>query len=175
MFCNGSSSKTVAAEKIQPNPTQWEGMGGVMGNNACLDLAMTSQSPPAFSIYVCPTPNGASEISNYLPSNFCQAEQAGNCFPAGTAIDKSLNIYYVDPVNAQLVECTEASSWQTCIVLARELCPCGLRANRALSKGVNVLCHGLGYGHLLRQSVEGDQFEAFSDFKSRPAAGQRGG
>ena len=81
VFCNGSSSKTVAAEKIQPNPTQWEGMGGVMGNNACLDLAMTSQSPPAFSIYVCPTPNGASEISNYLPSNFCQAEQAGQLLP----------------------------------------------------------------------------------------------
>ena len=117
-FCSGGVSKTLVAHKLSPDPSQWQGMGAVIDTNGCLDLAMTSQSPPAFSIFECVAPTGAAlEVSNPLPSSFCKAEQTGLCFPAGTAIDKNLNLYYVDPVNGQLVECTRLSMWNTCSAL----------------------------------------------------------
>ena len=52
-----------------------------------------------------------------LPSSFCSTEPRGFCEPIGTALDSSLNLYYVDYANAKLVECTASSVYQTCMNL----------------------------------------------------------
>jgi hypothetical protein len=94
-------------------------MGEITASNGvggqCLYLMMTSQSPAAYSLYGCVTPSGVSGGAfGYLPSAFCQSQQDGACVPAGTAIDKSQNLYYVDPVNEKLVECSASSNYQSC-------------------------------------------------------------
>jgi hypothetical protein len=94
------------------------GMGGVKTTTFGLVLVLTNTNG---ALWICKhaTSSGCGSKSKFitLPSSFCSTEPKGSCNPDGTALDKSLNLYYVDSANVQLVECTASSHYQSCSVL----------------------------------------------------------
>jgi len=63
--------------------------------------------------------NGCALESTFilLPASFCKTTPAGECSPYGIALDKSLNVYFVDVANDDVTECTNASHYTDCFVI----------------------------------------------------------
>ncbi len=118
VYCAGGTATTIATN---PEPSApWDGMGGVISPIYGIVLALTSYAPtPGSGVWLCFTAtsfgcnSGTSQFIT-LPSSFCSTEPAGYCEPIGTALDSSLNLYYVDYANAKLVECMYSNTYQTC-------------------------------------------------------------
>jgi len=95
------------------------GMGGIKTKAQGLVLALTSFSFPGLWLCYNATTSGCGSKSAFisLPSSFCSSQPTHGCSASGTALDKSLNLFYVDAINADLVECTASSGYQSCKVL----------------------------------------------------------
>lgn len=52
-----------------------------------------------------------------FPASYCSTLATGTCNPYGTALDSSLNVYWVDPQNDVFSECTSISNYSTCFSL----------------------------------------------------------
>jgi hypothetical protein len=127
VFCNASThaSKTIAFAPSGGSGGGYSGMGGVTTSTFGLVLALTDDnyasqlSGPGLWLCKHASTSGCGKQSSFifLPSTFCSSEPARRCFPTGTALDSSLNLYYADPDNAQVVECTAASKYQSCTSL----------------------------------------------------------
>ena len=118
VFCGGGNSNLIASSPYGTAP--WDGMGGVKTKTDGIVLALTNYATPGLWICYGATSAGCSSTSGFinLPASFCSSEPKGYCDPQGTALDKSLNLYYVDYDNAKLVECTASSGYQSCSNLA---------------------------------------------------------
>jgi hypothetical protein len=117
-FCSGGNSKIVATVPTGAPSLGYFGMGGIKTTTSGLVLALTNTEG---GLWICKhaTASACGSKSKFitLAPAFCRTEVAGYCNPDGTALDKSLNLYYVDSVNVQLVECTASSYYQHCSVL----------------------------------------------------------
>ncbi|MFI5421424.1 MAG: hypothetical protein ACHQ1H_10700 [Nitrososphaerales archaeon] len=119
-FCGGGTSRLVASVPAGGSTSAYQGMGGIKTTANGIVLALTSfGTPPGLWLCKHASATGCGSKSSYiaLPSSFCKGMPKGGCLPVGTALDKSLNVYYVDGSNEVLVECTAASHYQSCSVL----------------------------------------------------------
>jgi hypothetical protein len=125
VFCSGGHSKTIATAPpggigpYAPGP-YFDGMGAVQTQAFGLVLALVTHAiVPGFWICYHAAYSGCGSKSAFipLPSSFCSSELVTACEPTGAALDSSLNLYYADYENQQLVECTRASSYHSCLVL----------------------------------------------------------
>ena len=116
--CSGGSSKLIAKVPSGAPSLGYFGMGGIKTATSGLVLILTNTNG---GLWICKhaTASGCGSKSKYITLDpaFCLAEAAGFCNPDGTAVDKSLNLYYVDSANVQFVECTASSHYQACAVL----------------------------------------------------------
>jgi hypothetical protein len=117
-FCSGGNSKFIAKVPTGAPSLGYFGMGGIRTTTSGLVLALTNTNG---GLWICKhaTASGCGSKGKFinLDPAFCLAEAIGFCNPDGTALDKSLNLYYADGANVQLVECTASSHYQTCSVL----------------------------------------------------------
>jgi hypothetical protein len=120
-FCNQGATYQVALpppnEERGQDDAYW-GLAGVNTKTYGLVLAaMDNEGGFYFCIGADPEGCAIESDFNILTSTFCTLQPAGICNPVGIAMDKKLNIYYADPVNADVVECTFASHYTGCIQL----------------------------------------------------------
>jgi hypothetical protein len=115
-YCNGGAT----GQQVAPGPAGhggfYFGMGGVKTKSRGLVLALTNYLTPGLWLCYGASASGCASRSKFisLPSMFCRKEPQGNCDPQGTALDSSLNLYYVDALNSKLVECKASSGYQSC-------------------------------------------------------------
>jgi hypothetical protein len=125
VFCSGGHSKTIAT--APPGGLYafgYYGMGAINTKAFGLVLALVTHNG-AYSgisgLWLCYHANtsgcGSESAFIPLPSSFCKSEKAHFCGPNGAALDSSLNLFYVDGANQQLVECTSSSDYKSCIGL----------------------------------------------------------
>ena len=118
-WCAKGTSHLVADSAFTSNP--YEGMAGVVNGTygvvLVLDLSWTGT--PGFWFCFGASSTLCSSQSGFisLPSKFCSNMPAGECLPAGIALDKKLNVYYADPQNKVVVKCTSVSSYRHCSVI----------------------------------------------------------
>jgi hypothetical protein len=120
-YCSSAGITEVASPPSGAPAAGYSSMGGVstsIGTVLVLDSASTASPGPGFWFCEAVTTTHCGIESTYitLPSGFCSAQTAGRCDPQGIALDKKLNVYYADPLNAEVVECTLSSGYQTCTV-----------------------------------------------------------
>lgn len=116
-LCGGGGPATViAAPPMGASGQYYLGMGAVMTKTQGLVFALMNNVMQGFWLCYGASTSGCTSESAFisLPSTFCKNEAIGICTPQGTALDKSLNLYYVDNNNAKLVECTASSSYTSC-------------------------------------------------------------
>jgi hypothetical protein len=132
IFCSGGVSKIISKAppgglgpgygcfipNRPPSPC-YAGMGGVETKTFGLVLALTEINTGGLWLCYHATSSGCGSKSAFisLPKKFCSTFYYHFCAPQGTALDASLNLYYVDFPSGYLVECTRASSYQACKTL----------------------------------------------------------
>jgi hypothetical protein len=118
VFCGAGSSKILAMPPPGALGAQdyYNAMTGIETESSGLVLALASDNHEGFWLCFNASTSGCGSKSSFisLPSSFCSTESMGLCYIAGIALDGSLNFYYVDNYNAQLIECTAVSNYQSC-------------------------------------------------------------
>lgn len=114
LFCGGGVPKTVARAPLGGAGEGYYGMGEVRTKTSGLVIALMSELLRGLWICKDATTSGCGRKSAFitLPSSFCPS--ATLCSPMGAALDMSLNLYYVDSITANFVECTSSSGYQSC-------------------------------------------------------------
>lgn len=116
-WCSGGLL-TVIASPPSSMTAIYFGLGGI-STSVGLVLVL-SESDGHFWFCIDATKTGCAIQSTLitLPSSFCTKQLTGTCNPYGVALDPKLNIWYADPGNGWVVECTAASSYQNCLIPA---------------------------------------------------------
>lgn len=118
-FCTsgGGAGSPIA---LPPSGTDgYQGMGGIRESTLGIVLVLISYVNNGFWFCFGATTTGCTVESNFisLPSTFCKSLSAGYCDPGGAALDKNLNVYYVDISSAVVAKCTYSSSYKVCTVI----------------------------------------------------------
>ncbi|MDA4130710.1 MAG: hypothetical protein OK457_08055 [Thaumarchaeota archaeon] len=118
-FCSGGTSKKIATPPLGGSSPGYFGMGAIKTSSNGLVLVLVSGFLQGLWLCKHATTSGWGSKSAFikLPAAFCSSQPQTFCDPLGTALDKSLNLYYVDALNGELVECTASSGYQSCTVL----------------------------------------------------------
>jgi len=124
LWCNAGVAKVIATPPAGYSSYGYAGIGGVMFCSGALCqpqlvLVLLSWSVEGFYLCFGATPSGCGSSSPFitLPSSFCASMLFGMCGPYGAALDRHLNLYYVDTLNGVVVECSSHSAYQSCTVL----------------------------------------------------------
>src|SRR5579885_959807 len=118
VWCSGGTSTTIAMVPSGGSNIGYYGLAGIVTTTQGLVLILSSWGASGLWICFGATSSGCTSQSSFisLPSSFCSSEPSGICNPDGSVTDKKLNLYYVDILNEQLVECTHSSNYQSCTV-----------------------------------------------------------
>jgi hypothetical protein len=118
-WCAKGTTHLVAESAFTSQP--YEHMAGIVNSTyglvLVLDLAWTATPGFWFCYGASSTLCDGQSTFISLPSKFCSNMPAGDCLPAGIALDKKLNVYYVDPQNKVVVKCTSLSNYAHCKVI----------------------------------------------------------
>jgi hypothetical protein len=125
LWCSGATSKPVVVVHVPRGASDQDyfGMAGITTSSGATTLILSDSGEGNINagFYMCigATSSGCGNETGYiaLPLGFCSRWSLTGCRPYGLALDKSLNVYYADPTNGVVVECTFASGYQTCSVL----------------------------------------------------------
>lgn len=122
-FCSQGSLTVIAGPPSIATSANYNAMGGITTSVGL--VLVLAQSDGHFWFCIGATPMGCSIESTLitLPSSFCSTTFAGACNPMGVTLDPKLNIYYADPANGFVYECTAASQYQSCTIPGWGLLP----------------------------------------------------
>jgi hypothetical protein len=169
-------TSTLIAHAARGSLGDFFGMGGVktnLGVVLVLDSLGDLTHPPGFWFCLGATSSGCNIQSSYttLPSSFCSAQTQGHCEPFGIALDKNLNVYYADPDNGEVVECTYASKYQACSNLWPVSFAYGVfkDSNGDLWAVQGGGCNGTVYKNGVMQYSVGDNLYAITISSSNPS------
>jgi hypothetical protein len=117
LWCNSGHSSVIATPPTGGSNFCYFGMAGMSTSLGLVLVLDTCYNGFWFCLGATQTGCAIESAFMTFPSGFCSTMTSGTCDPDGIALDKKLNIYYTDQTNLKVVECTNASHYQSCTVL----------------------------------------------------------